>query len=92
MKGTVTGYCQLPKGEVTLVNCGLGDKLVVVKGEVVDCKDLGGDNCRMTVWVEHEDETTIRKFVSREFAMIYGDYTEKARKIGEKLGLGITIA
>jgi hypothetical protein len=92
MKGTVTGYCQLPKGEVTLVNCGLGDKLVVVKGKVIDCRDLGGDNCRMTVWVELEDERAVRKFVSREFAMVYGDYTEKARKICEKLGSDMTVA
>jgi hypothetical protein len=92
MKGTVTGYCQLPKGEVTLVNCGLGDKLVVVKGEVIDCRDLGGDNCRMTVWVELEDERAVRKFMGREFAMVYGDFAEKARKICEKLGLDMTVA
>ena len=25
-RGTVTGYCRLPKGEVTLVNCGIGGR------------------------------------------------------------------
>jgi L-fucose isomerase-like protein len=89
MEGTVTGYCQLPKGEVTLVNCGIGNKIVVVKGKMVDCKDLGGENCRMTIWVEIEDEESIQKFVGREFAMVYGDYEKEAREIGEKLGLKV---
>jgi len=89
MEGTVTGYCQLPTGEVTLVNCGVGDKLVIVKGKVTDCKDLEGDNCRMTIWVELEDAEVIRKFVGREFAMVYGDYVEEAREIGAKLGLKV---
>jgi len=86
MEGTVTGYCQLPKGDVTLVNCGIGDKIVVVKGKVLDCKDLGGDNCRMTIWVEIEDKESIHKFVGRECAMVYGDYEKEAKQIGEKLG------
>lgn len=89
MDGTVTGYCHLPKGEVTLVNCGIGDRIVVVRGKVVDCKDLGGDNCRMTAWVEIEDREAIGKFVGRECAMIYGDYEKEAKKVGEKLGLKV---
>jgi len=89
MQGTVTGYCQLPRGRVTLINCGIGDKMVIAKGEVVDCKDLGGDNCRMTVWVEVEREESIHRFVGREFAMVYGDYEEQAREIAEKLGLRV---
>jgi len=89
MKETVTGYCQLPEGEVTLVNCGMGDKIVVMKGKVLDCKDLGGENCRMTVWVEIENEESIRKFVGRECAIVYGDYEKEAKEIGEKLGLKI---
>ncbi|MEM3356265.1 MAG: hypothetical protein QW166_00385 [Candidatus Bathyarchaeia archaeon] len=89
MEGTVTGYCQLPKGKVTLVNCGTGDRLVVVKGKVLDCKDLGGDNCRMTVWVELENEDVIRNFVGREFAMTYGDYEREAKQTGRALGLQV---
>jgi hypothetical protein len=89
MEGTVTGYCQLPKGEVTLVNCGIGDKLVIVRGRVLDCKDLGGDNCRMTVYVEIEKEDAIRKFVGREFAMVYGDYAKEAKQVGKTLGLQV---
>jgi hypothetical protein len=89
MQGTVTGYCQLPKGEVTLVNCGIGDKLVIVKGKVLDCKDLGGENCRITVWVELENAEPIGKFVGREFAMAYGDYAKEAKEIGRKLGLTV---
>jgi hypothetical protein len=87
MKGTVTGYCQLPKEEITLVNCGVGDKLVAVRGKVVGCMDLEGDNCRMTVWVKLVDEDAICKFVGREFAMVYGDFTEEVKQVGEKLGL-----
>jgi hypothetical protein len=89
MEGTVTGYCQLPKGEVTLVNCGIDDKLVVVKGKVVDCKDLGGDNCRMTVWVKLENEDVVRSFVGREFAMVYGNYEREAKQTGRMLGLQV---
>ena len=87
MKGTVTGYCQLPQGEVTLVNCGIGDKIVVCKGQVIDCKDLGGDNCRITVWVKLENEEAIHQFVGREFAMVYGDYEKEAKQLGKMLGM-----
>lgn len=89
MEGTVTGYCQLPKGEVTLVNGGIGDKLVVTKGKVVDCKDLEGDNCRMTVWVQIEDEDAVRKFVGRECAMVYGNCVKEAKQTAKNLGLRI---
>ena len=89
MEGTVTGYCQLPKGEVTLVNCGIGDKIVVVKGKLVDCKDLGGKNCRMTIWVEFEDENLINQFVGREFAMVYGDYCQEVKELTERLNLEV---
>jgi hypothetical protein len=89
MKGTVTGYCMLPKGQVTLINCGVGDKMVITKGEVVDCKDLGGENCRTTIWVEIENEESIRKFVGREFALVYGDYEKEAREMAEKLGVRV---
>jgi len=89
MQGTVTGYCQLPIGEVTLVNCGIGDKMFVVKGKVLDCKDLGGENCRMTIWVEIKNAEVISKFVGREFAMVYGDYMKEASELGRKIGLAI---
>jgi len=88
-KGTVTGYCQLPKGEVTLINCGIGNEIVVTKGRVVDCKDIGGENCRITVWVEIEKEEIIHKFVAREFAMVYGDYERQAKELAEKMGIRV---
>lgn len=88
-EGTVTGYCQLPEGEVTVVNCGIGDRLAVFKGRVTECRDLGGENCRMTVWVEVDDERSIHKMVGRECTMVYGDYEEEARAIGEMLGLKV---
>lgn len=89
MDGTVTGYVQLPRGEVTMVNCGIGDRLFVFKGEVTDCRDLGGENCRMTISLRMEEEWSIRRFVGRECAMVYGDYKEEAREIGSHLGLEV---
>lgn len=88
-KGTVTGYCQLPKGKITLINCAIGDKTVIVKGKVLDCKDLGGKNCRVTVWLEIENEESIHKFVGSEFAMVYGDYEREAKILAEKLGMHV---
>ncbi len=87
MKGTVTGYCELPKGTATLINSGASEKIVVTKAELIDCKDLGGKNCRITAWIKIEDEKTIHKFVGREFAMVYGDYAKKAIELAEKLGI-----
>lgn len=89
MEGTVTGYCQLLKGQVTLVNCGIGDRMVVTKGKVIECKDLGGENCRMTVWIQMEKPELISKFVAREFAMVYGDFEKEVAKVGQRLGLRI---
>jgi len=90
MEGTVTGYCQLPSGEVTLINSGAGDRLVVIKGKILDCKDLEGDNCRMTIWVELENEAVVRKFVGREFAIVYGDYEKEAKQLSKMLGLEVS--
>ncbi|NIU81792.1 hypothetical protein GWN63_06095 [Candidatus Bathyarchaeota archaeon] len=88
-KGTVTGYCQLPKGRVTLINCGVGDEIVITRGKVIDCKDLGGKNCRITIWIELEAEEAIHKFMAREFAMIYGDYKNEAQEAAMSLGLRV---
>jgi L-fucose isomerase-like protein len=89
MEATVTGYCQLPDGEVTLVNSGIGDSIVVAKGMLRDCGDLGGENCRITAWVDFEDEAPLRNLRGRECAIVYGDYAEEARLIGERLGLKV---
>jgi L-fucose isomerase-like protein len=89
MEGTVTGYVELPKGRVTIVNCGIGDKMVMIKGKVLDCKDLGGQNCRMTIWVQVEDEESIHKFVGREFAMVYGDYEKEVKELAGNLGITV---
>jgi hypothetical protein len=59
----VTGYVQLPRGQVTLVNCGIDDRVSVFWGEVLDCRDLGGENCRMTVAVSTDDGESIRRFL-----------------------------
>ncbi len=84
-EGTVTGYCEMPKGEVTLVNSGIGDKIVVMKGEVVKCGDVGGDNCRTTAWVKLEDGSPVSEITGREFAMVYGDYVEEAIEVAKML-------
>jgi L-fucose isomerase-like protein len=84
-KGTVTGYCQMPKGGVTVLNSGIGDRIVVVQGEVVKCEDLGGDNCRTTVWVKLEDQALVHKLTGRELAMVYGDCVEEAKEVGTML-------
>ncbi len=89
MSNTVTAYCQLPKGEVTLVNCGIGDKILITKAEVQDCKDLEGDNCRITIYAQLPNEEIIRKLQAKEFALVYGDHTKEARITVEKLGLKI---
>jgi len=54
---------------------------------VVDCKDLEGDNCRITVYVRLESEQTVSKLVGREFALVYGDYADKASAVAEILNL-----
>jgi len=87
MEGTVTGFVKLPKGTVTLINCSVGDRMVITKARVIECKDLGGENCRMTISVELRNEETIRKFVGREFALVYGDYTKEARELAKSLGI-----
>jgi L-fucose isomerase-like protein len=89
VKGTVTGYCQLPKGEVTLLNSSIGDKIVATRGKVVECRDLGGQKCRMTVSVKVDDEKVIHKFVGREFAMVYGDYVKQSEQLARDLGVRV---
>jgi hypothetical protein len=88
MEGTVTGFVKLPEGTVTLINCGVGDRMVITKARVIDCKNLGGENCRMTVSVELENEETTHKFVGREFALVYGDYAKEAGELAKNLGIG----
>lgn len=89
MKGTVTAYCHLPRGKVTLVSCGIGDRMIVTRGRVTDCRDLGGDNCRMTVWIKIQDQEVIRRFVAREFAMVYGDYTKEVKEMAGGFGIKV---
>jgi hypothetical protein len=77
--GTVTAYCELPEGEVTIAGAGRRG-VVALKGRVIDCRDLGGANCRTTVWVAVDDESRIRRMTGREVAMCYGDYVDAARR------------
>jgi hypothetical protein len=89
-QGTVTGYCRLPRGEVTVVNSGRGDNLVALKGELFDTKDIGGDNCRTTVFIRLADSGTAGAFCGREFAMAYGDYVRDVADVGKLLGCRVT--
>ena len=88
-EGTVTGYCELPKGEVTILNSGAGDKMISLTGEVLETRDLGGDNCRVTVYIEIKDDDLVRKFYGREIAMAYGDYTGSVADVGNILGIKV---
>jgi hypothetical protein len=72
-----------------LVNCGIGDRMSVFRGEVLDCRNLGGENCRMTITVRMEGGDSIRRFLGRECAMDHGDYAAEARGIGARLSLEI---
>ncbi|MFP3985165.1 MAG: hypothetical protein ACLFU9_04270 [Candidatus Bathyarchaeia archaeon] len=89
MLHTVTAYCQLPKGEVTLVNSGIGDKILITTAEVQDCKDLEGDNCRITIFAQLPNEQTVSKLQAKEFALVYGDHTRDTQLAAKKLGLKI---
>jgi hypothetical protein len=77
----------MPKGEVTIVNAGQGDRIVVMRGDALQSRDLGGDNCRTTVWVKIEDEKVVHNLKARELAMVYGDYVEETREVGKMLGI-----
>ncbi len=86
-KGTVSCYCEMPKGEVTLLNTGAGDLMVAMRGEVIDTKDLEGENCRTTVWVRLEDHELVNYLTGREFAMVYGDFVEESKEVAINLGI-----
>jgi hypothetical protein len=85
-KGTVTGYCRLPEGEVTIMNSGQGDRVVIFGARIIETKDIEGDNCRTTLWMEISDENIIKRFVGRELALVYGSYVEEAKDFAEMLG------
>lgn len=89
MSHTVTAYCQLPKGTATLVNSGIGDKILITKPQITDCKDLEGDNCRITIYAALENPDDIHKLQSREFALVYGDHTKQAKEVAKYLGIQV---
>jgi hypothetical protein len=87
--GTVTAYCELPRGTVTVLNSGQGDKLVALKGQVINTADIGGDNCRTTVYVRLVDADDMHEFYGREFAMAYGDHIRDVAEAGKYLGYSV---
>jgi len=89
MDGTISAFCDMNVGTATIVNTGSGNSIVVMKGGVVCSKDLGGDNCRNTVFIRLDKPELVNKLTGREFAMVYGDYVEDAKKLGKKIGLNI---
>ncbi len=88
-EGTVTAFCELPNDEVTVVHGGPGDKLVALRGRVIDTEDIGGDNCRTTVYVRLANAGTISGLCGREFAMAYGDHIRDVAEVGDLLGCSI---
>jgi len=89
MPHTVTAYCQLPKGTATLVNSGIGDKILITKANVLDCKDLEGDNCRITIYARLPNKEALRKLQGEEFALVYGDHTKEAEEAAKRLGIQV---
>jgi hypothetical protein len=89
MPHTVTAYCQLPEGTATLLNSGIGDKILITKTQIQDCKDLEGDNCRITIHAKLPNTETVRKLQSLEFALAYGDHTKEAKKVAKHLGIQV---
>jgi hypothetical protein len=89
MPHTVTAYCQLPKGTATLLNSKEGDKTLITKATVLDCRDLEGDNCRITIHAKLPNKETLSKLLGEEFALAYGDYTEQAKQTAKKLELQV---
>lgn len=90
MEGTVTGYCTLPEGEVTLLGTGT-DSLIAMRGQVIDCRDLGGKNCRTTVWIKLAEKAPLRSLVGREIAFCYGNYCEDVQELGTLLGISTIV-
>lgn len=89
MPHTVTAYCQLPKGIATLVNSKIGDKILITKANVLDCKDLEGDNCRITIYVKLPNKQTLNKIQGTEFALTYGNHTQQTRQTAKNLKLQV---
>lgn len=86
-QGTVTGYVELPQGQVTIASCGQGESMVVMGGNVLETRDLGGENCRTTVWVKIDNVDLMSHLPSRECAMVYGNYVEETHEAGKRLGI-----
>jgi hypothetical protein len=86
-QGTVTGYVELPQGQVTIVSCGQGDRMVAIRGRVLETRDLGGENCRTTVWVRIDNADLIQHIPSRECTMVYGNYVKETQEAGKRLGI-----
>lgn len=86
MEGTVTGYCELPEGEVTLLGTGI-DSLVAMRGQIIDCRDLGGKNCRTTVWIKIAERLPVRSLVGREITFCYGNHCTDVKELGTLLGI-----
>lgn len=86
---TVTGYCRLPAGDVTILNAGQGDKLIALAGEVFDTRDIGGENCRTTVYVKVADTSRVSDFRGRELALAYGNHVADIIGVGRRLDVPV---
>jgi hypothetical protein len=89
MDGTITAFCDMPGGAATIINTGSGNSIVVMRGDVICSRDLGGENCRNTVFIRLDKPELVNKLSGREFAMVYGDYVDEAKEIVRRLGIKV---
>lgn len=74
MKGTMTSHVQLPRRAGHPGQLRLGDRMSVFRDEELNCRDLWGENCRMTITVRMENGESVRSFLGRRCAMGHRDY------------------
>ena len=84
----VTAHVELDTGqEVTIARLARNlDKIVVLRGELVDCRDTTA--CRTTISVRVSD---VRKFVQctlgNHHAVVYGNHMRQAKALSQALGI-----
>ena len=66
-------------------------KLVALQGTLIDTSEVGGDNCRTTVYIRLQDAGKADGFCGREFAMTYGDHIKDVVEVGERLGIAVVV-
>ncbi len=86
----VTAYVNLDKGqEVTIARVARDlDKIVALRGKIVDCRDTV--SCRTTVTVKIRDvREFIQKALGNHHVMVYGDHIGDIRALSQALGMNL---